>query len=282
MAVSPTFNTSNQFIKYRIVVEETNINTNDNNSTVNVKVQAWRTNTGYTTDGNGSCSCTIDGNQYSSSWSYQDGHAITYNSFTTLFNKDVTINHNADGSKTINVSASISHATFNTSSNGFDVALTTIPRYANITSFNVDKRDETSVTINFNVDSPIDECQYSINGGNWNNTGADINARSFVVGSLNANTTYNFKIRVKRTGATAGMYRESGNYQQSTYNYPTADAGNFLIEQPATIYLYNPLRRNITVYLIGESNITIGEYIGNADGNLTGFNYSKSVTNQYN
>ena len=131
MATSSNFSTSNQYIKYRIVVTETSTSIPNNTSTVNVKVQAWRTNTGYTTYGTGTCYCTINGTSYSQSIS--SSQTITHNSYTTLFERNVTIAHNTDGSKSIYVSAYISHARFSSSSNGFTVALTTLPRKAEIT-----------------------------------------------------------------------------------------------------------------------------------------------------
>ena len=132
MATSSNFSTSNQYIKYRIVVTENSYNITNNTSEVNVKVDAWRTNTGYTTSGSGTCYCTIDGTKYSQSIS--NDQKITHNSHTVLFNRTVTIPHNADGSKTISVSAYIDHARFSSNSQGFNVALTTIPRQANIVS----------------------------------------------------------------------------------------------------------------------------------------------------
>lgn len=133
MATSSTFDTTNTYIKYRIVVTETSTSVSDNTSTVNVKVQAWRTNN-YTTNYGGSCSCSIDGVSYSSSWSYPD-KPIKLNSYTELFNRDVVISHNDDGTKSIYVSASIEEGNvFHSSTNGFTVSLTNIPRKATITS----------------------------------------------------------------------------------------------------------------------------------------------------
>lgn len=132
MATSSNFSTSNQYIKYRIVVTENSYSIPNNTSSVNVKVDAWRTNTGYTTSGTGTCYCTINGTKYSASIS--SSQSITHNSHTVLFNRTVTIPHNADGSKTIAVSAYIDHSRFSSSSQGFNVKLTTIPRQANLVS----------------------------------------------------------------------------------------------------------------------------------------------------
>lgn len=130
MPTSSTFNTDNQYIKYRIVVTESNVSIENNTSSVNAKVDAWRTNTGYTTSGNGTCYCTINGTKYSQSIS--TSQKITHNSHTVLFNRTVTITHGQDGKKTIGVSAYIKHDRFSSSSHGFNVKLEDIPRQANI------------------------------------------------------------------------------------------------------------------------------------------------------
>ena len=133
MATSSTFSTSNQYIKYRIVVDELSTSIPNNTSSVRVRVQAWRTNSGYTTDDKGTCYCSINGTNYSNSWAYGQ-KPISHNSYTVLFDKTVTIPHNADGSKTIYVSSYINHNKFSSSSHGFNVTLTTIPRKAEINS----------------------------------------------------------------------------------------------------------------------------------------------------
>lgn len=132
MATSNTFSTSNTYIKYRIIVTENSYSVTNNTSNVTVKVQAWRTNQGYETYGTGTCYCTIDGTNYSQSIS--SNQKITYNSYTQLFSKTLTINHDTNGSKALYVSSYISHSRFNSTSQGFTVNLTNIPRSATITS----------------------------------------------------------------------------------------------------------------------------------------------------
>lgn len=132
MAASSNFSTSNQYIKYDILVDELSTSIANNTSSVRVRVRCWRTNTGYTTYGTGTCYCSIDGTSYSQSIS--SSQKITYNSNTVLFDRTVTVSHGADGKKTLYVSASISHARFSSSTNGFYVTLSTIPRKADFTS----------------------------------------------------------------------------------------------------------------------------------------------------
>ena len=167
MATSSTFSTDNQYIKYRIVVTENSTSIPNNTSSVTVKVQAWRTNTGYTTYGNGTCYCKINGSSYSQSIS--SSQKISHNSYTTLFSKTVTISHNADGSKSIYVEAKISHDRFSSSYHGFTVTLTQIPRQANITAV-VNFTDEGNPTITYSnpagdIVESLDAC-ISLTGSN--------------------------------------------------------------------------------------------------------------------
>lgn len=132
MATSPYFSTSNQYIKYDIHVDEQSTSIANNTSTVRVYVIAWRTNTGYQTYGSGTCYCNINGTNYSQG--IDSSQVISYESDTVLFDKTVTIPHNADGKKTIYVSAYIDHSRFSSNSQGFNVTLTTIPKQANLVS----------------------------------------------------------------------------------------------------------------------------------------------------
>lgn len=132
MATSPYFPTSNQYILYDIHVDELSTSIANNTSTVRVWVIAWRTNQGYTTQGSGYCYCSIDGQ-----WIAQEidsSQIIGYESDTIIFDKTLTITHNADGNKSIFVEAKIDHSRVTSEYNGFTVPLTSIPRQANLTA----------------------------------------------------------------------------------------------------------------------------------------------------
>ena len=147
MATSPYFSTSNQFIKYDIHVDETAVDNANNTSTVRVYVLAWRTNN-YTTDDAGTCYVSIDGTNYSQSWTYGQ-KPISYNSDTVMFDKTVTIPHDPDGKKTIYVSAYFQHNRFSSNSQGFNVTLTEIPRAATLVAAQ-DFNDEGNPQITYN------------------------------------------------------------------------------------------------------------------------------------
>lgn len=146
MATSPYFSTSNPYILYDIHVDEISTDINSNSSTVRVWVIAWRTNQGYQTYGSGYCIVNINGEEY-----YDDitpYQVLSYNSDTLMFDRTITIPHDADGKKTIYVSAYFDHTRFSSNSQGFNVTLTAIPRQANLTgapNFN----DTQNPTINY-------------------------------------------------------------------------------------------------------------------------------------
>ena len=125
-----TFGTSNKYINYSVNSQELSYDINSNTSVVRVWIDVWRTNTGYTTYGTGTVYARINGGVYSAGIS--TGQKITSTPIR-LGTWDVTVGHNADGSKAISVTGWISHSQFSTSEQGYTHTLTTIPRQANIT-----------------------------------------------------------------------------------------------------------------------------------------------------
>lgn len=144
MATSGNFSTSNQFVKYNISATEGTPSAENNTSPLTVSVRFWRTNTGYVTYGTGTVYCRIGGTLYSQEVTPSD--EITSDGIV-LFNKTVTIPHDADGSKQVYISAWISHnAPLRSDEQGFTVPLTTIPR-ASQPSINTWPQSVSSVTI---------------------------------------------------------------------------------------------------------------------------------------
>lgn len=125
-----------------------------------------------------------------------------------------------------------------------------VPRYANITSFSVNQRDETSVSISYGTDATIDYVWYSKdNGSTWSNLSSNN-----IISGLNPNTTYNFKIRVRRKDSQ--LTTDSNTVAKTTYNYPYITAvttSNLVIGNKQRITLYNPLSRNVTIKMNKDS-----------------------------
>lgn len=125
MATSNAMSTTNDKIKYKVTITQNSQSVANNTSNVTVSVRVYRTNTGYTTYGTGTVYVTINGTQYTESITTAD--KIT-SSGVTIFSKTLNIAHNADGSKTLAVSARITHDQFSSSNKSYSQALTTVPR----------------------------------------------------------------------------------------------------------------------------------------------------------
>lgn len=125
MALSSVFSTSNQYIKYQIELIQNSQSIANNTSNVTVKIWIWRTNSGYTSRGSGTITYSINGTTYTQALTSDDKITSTKTAFAT---KTVTVNHNADGSKAVVCSASISHEVFSAGTNSYNFTLTTIPR----------------------------------------------------------------------------------------------------------------------------------------------------------
>lgn len=199
---------------------------------------------------------------------------------------EFTIGHNSDGTKIIGFSASVyPGSSIGTISASGAATLPTIPRYANITSFNVSKRDETSLTVNFGVDATIDYCQFSLNGGEWQPTGVSADNRQFAIYSLSPDTNYNVRIRVKR--ADSQLWTPEGSYptrEQRTYDYPRPTSiNNFIIGNGATVRLDNPLGRSCTLQILKTpGDIVLGTYTGTYNGDVNAeFKTAEAIEAQY-
>ncbi|MBQ2870309.1 hypothetical protein IJE86_01265 [bacterium] len=150
-----------------------------------------------------------------------------------------------------------------------------IPRYANITSFSVSKRNETSVLFNWSADANCDWAWYSTdNGSTWHNLPS-----SNIVSGLSPNTTYNFKLRLRRTDSQ--LTTDSSTYKQTTYDYPhCTNSPNFTLGEELTLTLYNPLNRSVTLNVIGADGSTLSTDIMTGTS-IKGFVTEKFINNAY-
>lgn len=147
MALSGTITgtTANQYISSKIVWSATQ-HKSDNYSTVTATLYYSRTNSGYTTYGTWEGSITINGETTQGS-KYL---TITQNSNTEAITTTVLVPHNADGSKSITISATggISGTSFSSTSISKSVSLDTIPRASSIHAANAYVGEVTTITIN--------------------------------------------------------------------------------------------------------------------------------------
>lgn len=240
-----------------LTVTETATSTANNTSTLSIKLVLKRPSS-ISSSATKSAKCTINGTTYT--WSGSIGGSGD----KTLISKTLTVAHNSDGSKTINLSASItlditwSGVKLGTISGSGTMTLTKIPRYASV-SQSLTSRTETTATLKWSSDSTIDYIWYSTNNGSsW--TGINVTdgtSGSYTISGLAANTTYQIKTRVRNKASQ--LTTDSSALAVTTYNWPYATSmPNFTIGERVTIGFYNPLGRSCTVNLIGADGSTLG------------------------
>lgn len=240
-----------------LTVTETATSTANNTSTLSIKLVLKRPSS-ISSSATKSAKCTINGTTYT--WSGSIGGSGD----KTLISKTLTVAHNSDGSKTINLSASItlditwSGVKLGTISGSGTMTLTKIPRYASV-SQSLTSRTETTATLKWSSDSTIDYIWYSTNNGSsWAGINVtDGTSGSYTISGLSANTTYQIKTRVRNKASQ--LTTDSSALSVTTYNWPYATSmPNFTIGERVTIGFYNPLGRSCTVNLIGADGSTIG------------------------
>lgn len=172
MGTSSAMSTSNQYIKYKITINQNWQSVAENYSSVTVTVNFYRTNTGYTSYGNGTVYCKINGTTYTASVS--TSQKIT-NSGVDLFSKTLAIYHNNDGTKTLTCSAWISHDVVSSSEQSYSQTLTTIPRASTISSISGNTLGS-PITVNINrySDSFTHKVYYKRTDGNRYEVGSGV------------------------------------------------------------------------------------------------------------
>ena len=130
MATSGEMSTDRIYIKYKITITQNSQSIANNTSNVTVKVNFYRTNTGYVSYGNGTVYCKINGTTYTAA--VTPSQEIT-NAGIDLFTKTLNITHGSDGKKTLTCSAWISHDVVSSSEQSYSHVLTTIPRKSEMT-----------------------------------------------------------------------------------------------------------------------------------------------------
>ena len=265
-------NGSNGHHKFTLTVTENSTSTANNTSTVSFSFaispiqttwnwEQWGANITYTV--------TINGTKYTGSIASYDGYSTV-----TLKSGSLTVGHNTDGSKSISYSFSVSDTsgqsyTCGNASGSGSMALTNIPRYLSINTFDITSITETSIVVKWTTSDARSGTYYSLdNGTTWigsatygESLGADGKSGTFNISELNANTTYKLKIKIKRTDS--GLWTESNEKSFTTYDYPKATSiNNFTIGDGASVQIYNPLGRTYTLDLIGDNGTVIGTYTG--------------------
>jgi len=272
--------TTNQRPYGVLTVKETATSTANNTSTLSISLVLKRPSS-ISSSSTKSASCTINGTKYT--WSGTIGGSGD----KTLISKTQTVTHNTDGTKTINIAASIDlditwgGVALGTISNSGTMTLTQIPRYATSLQ-SMAAKTETSISMNWSSDSTIDYIWYSTNNGSsW--TGINVTdgkSGTYTITSLSANTTYQVKTRVRRKDSQ--LTTDSVALSITTYAYPYCNSmPNLTIGNKLTLGFYNPLNRSITVNILGADNSQISNDTTTGTS-ISGYNNATVQSRWYN
>ena len=169
--------------------------------------------------------------------------------------KEVVISHNSDGSRSGTLKLDATVTNWFSGSTSEDVVCQKIPRYATCNQ-SLNSIEETVARINWSSDSTCDYLWYSKdNGSTWVAVGS-VNGTSgtYTISGLSANTSYNIKTRVRRKDSQ--LTTDSSALSVTTYQFPyitNISNPSITIGNQQTVSLYNPLRRNVTVYMKKDS-----------------------------
>lgn len=270
--------TANQRPYGVLTVKETATNATNNTSTLSITLVLKRPSA-ISSSASKSASCTINGTKYT--WSGTIGGSGD----KTLISKTQTVTHSTDGTKTINIAASIAlditwgGVALGTISNSGTMTLTPIARYASITQ-TLSAKTETTATIKWVSDATVDYIWYSSNNGSsWTGINvADGTSGTYTISGLTADTTYQVKTRVRRKDSQ--LTKDSSALAVTTYAYPYANSmPSLTIGDRLTIGLFNPLGRTVTVNILGADNSQISNDT-TAGTSITGYN-NETVQNRF-
>ena len=243
--------TSSQYWSFKLEVTETGTSIVNNTSTLVVEAFIGRPyDSSYMAGASISCPISVTGTSQQVLQYYTDYVSVPGGGWISIGSKTFTVPHDADGNKTVNISASFTNDVSPSSGSASgNMTLTYIPRYATITqSFSM--KTETSIAMDWTSDNTVDYVWYSLNNGStWNALGSVNTTRGgYNVPGLTPNTTYYVKTRVRRKDSQ--LTSDSTALAVSTYAYPyitNIGSPNLVIGNSQTLTLYNPLSRSVSI-----------------------------------
>lgn len=234
---------------------ELNQNVSANTSTITCSLQFCRQADAYTTSGvyggTISVSYSVDGVAKSQFANISKSIALSGGAWVVAGTASFTIPHNANGTQSITVktSGSIPSTTLSTASGSKTSTLTTIPRYATISTYQLDSRTCNSLTVKWAANVACSAIKYNIDDGSWTEKSVSDSSDTFSFTGLTPNTSYKVGLYVKRKDS--GLYTTSAKYANfTTYNIPTITSEvNFNIGDSLTLSVSNPANNSYTIGL---------------------------------
>ena len=281
--------------RYFLVCNEQDVSASSNTSKLKVDVYLGATSYSRAVRGNISATHTINVN--GKNYSFTTGAYTIEKNTNYLLGTIITdpIEHNADGSKTVSVSASSpdlpqasGYGPYSGSASG-TVTLTTIARYANLTSLSVASKTINSITLNYTTDRNA-WLFAKLNDGEWLNSGepfaSDTTSGSFTIyykdrastTRLDPNTKYKITILCRALDRNSGLDTQK-DIEVTTYDIAKlVSVPDINIGSKQTITWTNPSGATTTLKLAKTDNTQIAN-IGTVTG--TSKDYTPTASTIY-
>lgn len=281
--------------KYYLVCTETDVVTASNTS--KLKVDVYLGATSYSRAVRGAVSATHTVNVNGTNYTFTTG-AYTIEKNTNILLGSITTNaitHNDDGSKSVSVSASSpdlaqasGYGPYSGSASG-TVTLTTIERYANLTSLSVKSKTVNSITLQYTTDRNA-WLFAKLNNGDWLNDGepfkSNTTSGTFTIyykdrastTKLDPNTKYTITVLCRALNRDSGLDTQK-NIEATTYDIAKlVSVPDVNIGSKQTITWTNPSGATTTLKLAKTDNTQIAN-IGTVTG--TSKDYTPTASTIY-
>lgn len=242
--------------QFTLNVEEYSVDNVNNSSTIHFSLYLY--NDGYSWYGWGNdimWYININGTNYS-------GSIPDYSAGDNLLLAETYqyVGHNSDGSKTIDFSFEVTDNSGQSYTCGHafasgSMALTKIPRYAEINSVSVRSTTLTSATIQYSV-SKSASIYCSVDGGSWGNPRVtNTTSGTFTVTGLSPNARHSFRILARATDS--GLDRVSSYFYGTTLDYArVTSASDTEYGNPVNLTFSNLANGTVKLQVkIGDNNI---------------------------
>lgn len=259
----------------RMYAWETNLNSSANTGIIssNLYIYLDAPSSAYTFTTNDGITCNISG-LISVSETLGGQQTIVGKQEKLILAKDYTITHNADGTKSGTMTGNVTISNWFSGSTSVSVTCRTIPRYLTINSLDVSYKSETTIRMSWSTSNARDWSEYSTdNGSTWHGTAdysetiaSDNKSGSFTIGGLSPNTTYNIKVRFRRTDSQ--LWTTSSTKSIATYKVPTQSLKsktettitmNWSVDSTAD-YIWYSTNNGSNWTAVGSVNATSGSY----------------------
>jgi hypothetical protein len=158
---------------------------------------------GWTHSGSPGTNMYIDGTGFSGSGNYSNIGSHNVGSKGTLVSTQTkTVAHDANGTKSVWMSAyhNADQSGLTTAEIGFTFTLTTINRYAAISSYTHSLVTDTSLRLNVSTDVACNLLEYNVNGAGWvTGYSGSFTSQTVDLSNLLSNTYYSIQTRVTRS-----------------------------------------------------------------------------------